>query len=339
MSRRRKHLLFALALSLSVAPACDEPVEADFGDDDDIEFRPGFGAGGLLLNTSAIGDHPLHEFDRTGLLHENVILEGVYVPKQMGKKTVWSRLQSVWVEQGQIKGKTQDGVLLEGAGLVGSRWHFYTYGGGAKERDLYLVQHSFNEKAKLHKYVFGYPNNAEYGQHFYTKKGVEIPGTPYLGVCGAGGSLEAVVYEDLHVDMKTGEGAKVGNVINLACLSGAVGKAATWGYKSYELGVQKFIGAVRMIRADYCGDGDSWTKPGTEIDLQDTWNIHKFYEPTNKTEALWNHKGALCLTVPRREEFKATDVLCGGKVLPDCADDTLGTVPWATLWTKVPPSP
>src|SRR5690606_27656085 len=109
------------------------------------------------------------------------------------------------------------------------------------------------------------------------------------------GSLEAVLYEDLHVDMKQGDGQEMPDLINIACDQGAVAKAGIWGYKPYELGVEHFIAGVRMVRADYCGDGDSWTKPGTAIGIRDVWGINKFSDPDPKTEAFWTEKGAACV--------------------------------------------
>lgn len=338
---RRSNLLLALALSLSVAPACDEAIEGDFSDADDIEFRPGFGAGGLHLNTNALGDHPLHEFKRYyGQQHGDVVLEGVYIKRYVGKILKTFKLSEVWVEKGEIMGRISPDLpdVLRGPEMQGSEWRFFTYGGGLKERSMTLAKYRFDKKDNLHKYTFGYPKDPAYGTHFYTKKGNEIPYTDLMAACASeGGNLEAVVYENLVVDMKTGAGKEKQDIINLACLSGAIGKAALWGYKSYEMGVEKFIGGVRTIRADYCGDGDSWTKPGTAVDLADIWSINKFVDPNFKTESLWSSKGAVCVSNPRRvNEFKPDDVLCNGKQLPLCEGADFNSFPEAILWTKTP---
>src|SRR5690606_8911382 len=149
------------------------------------------------------------------------------------------------------------------------------------------------------------------------------------------GSLEAVLYEDLHVDMKKGSGQEMPDLINIACDQGAVAKAGLWGYKPYDLGVEDFIAGVRMIRADYCGDGGaaaragawaqgpcglgveygraggrmaraaycgdggSWTRPATALGIRHGWGLTEVSGPDPKTEAFWTENGAACVYAPR----------------------------------------
>lgn len=334
----RTNLFLALALCFSVS-ACDEAVEAggDFGADDGVTLRPGFGGNGLKLNTSALGDHPLHELNRKGEIHEDVELTGVYLRRIIKYQVSWLELDEVWVDQGELFGRIQD-VVYSGAELHGSRWDVTTHGGGLEKRKMFLHSSRYDKVDGVHKYTFGYPNDPTYGMHFYTKKYQGIDGSPLLAACDKDddGNLEAVLYEDLHVDMKSGYVKEMESLINIACVSGGVGKAATWKYKSYDIGFEEFMAAVRMIRADYCGDGDSWTKPGTAIDLQDVWGYNKFFKPTYETEALWSAKGASCVNLPRRPDFALDDIVCGGVAMEKCGDDGLGEVPSALLWTLTP---
>ncbi|HSN97859.1 MAG TPA: ADYC domain-containing protein, partial [Candidatus Nanopelagicales bacterium] len=54
---------------------------------------------------------------------------------------------------------------------------------------------------------------------------------------------------------------------------------------------------VRMVRADYCGDGASATEEGTEVDVWDTANVNTKApdRPGLLFEAAWTSKGAICL--------------------------------------------
>jgi hypothetical protein len=53
---------------------------------------------------------------------------------------------------------------------------------------------------------------------------------------------------------------------------------------------------VRMIRADYCGDGRPHTRDGTRIDLYDRLGIQRDEPvPGMSFEAAWGPGGALCV--------------------------------------------
>jgi hypothetical protein len=56
---------------------------------------------------------------------------------------------------------------------------------------------------------------------------------------------------------------------------------------------------VRMIRADYCGDGISYTTNGRLVNLYDNLGIQTDTNPWN-VEAEWMPSGARCLTTHRR---------------------------------------
>ncbi|WAS92927.1 ADYC domain-containing protein [Nannocystis punicea] len=334
----RTPVFLALALSLSAASACDEAIDSEFGAVDEVAFRPGgFGTGGVLLNTNAIGDHPLHELDRFGKLHEDVQLNAVYLKRVYKGEVSWLRLDEQWSEKGQLVGRIKD-QYFKGADFVGSLWEVATYGGGLTKRKMYIHSYRFDETDQNHKYVFAYPKDPAYGLHFYTKKTQGIKETSLLGACGDinGEGLEAVVYENLHVGMKDGYVSEEEGLINIACLDGGIGKAALWGYRPWDIGYYEFMATIRTIRADYCGDGDSWTKPGTAIELEDKWGYRVFADPQLKTEAIFGPKGALCVTRPRRPEFQLTGVDCGGYSPSDCKDSKLGDFSDGLFWTKAP---
>lgn len=339
---RRKHLLVALALSLSAAPACDEAIEGDFGDDlGEIAFRPGgFGTSGIFLNTNAIGDHPFSELDRLGNLHEGTELKEVRIRIWYKEQWMFFPLDEVWVEKGElvgVRGKT----VYRGNQFFGSQWYINTYSGGLVERQMFITGYKFDNALQLHKYEFSYPDNPAYGQHYYRKlleddQQKPPKGAKFLAACvDENGSMDAVVYENLHVDMDKGDVSTKKDLINIACLSGAVGKAATFGYPFYEVGEEIFETGVRMIRADYLGDGNSWTMAGTAIEVYDVKGINDFADPTHKDEAMWTRDGAACINQPRRAEFTQTDVMAEG--IPPCKDEKISSFPGALMWTKVPP--
>jgi hypothetical protein len=62
---------------------------------------------------------------------------------------------------------------------------------------------------------------------------------------------------------------------------------------------------VRMIRADYCGDGTPWTQDGRKIDLYDGLGIQRMSRPFWLFEAEWDEGGAVCLSKERVLSLRA----------------------------------
>ncbi len=95
----------------------------------------------------------------------------------------------------------------------------------------------------------------------------------------------------------------------LACTSGAIGKCIRWGYRPWDERpggpplAALHQACVHLARADYGGDGQSFTQDGTLIDLYDRFGIQ---QPANAPglsfEAAWGSAGALCVARPRLAE-------------------------------------
>ncbi|MFO0710080.1 MAG: ADYC domain-containing protein [Sandaracinus sp.] len=96
-------------------------------------------------------------------------------------------------------------------------------------------------------------------------------------------------------------------------------KCREWGYDPAVVGSATHEACTRMVRADYCGDGTSWTVDGTWIDVGDPAGIQ---EPTlareMQFEAGWGPDGAVCVASTRYAVEDAT----GATLLPSC---------WASL--------
>lgn len=298
----------ALALSVGCAPDIDD----DLGE---VTFRPG--GGGVWLNTSVLGVLPLSELDLGGALHKGVALQHVRINK---KGQGWVTLDKVWSEEGQLHG-SRGGAAYSGLDFAHSRWELTIEGkGGATPATMWIDEVS--DDAEGWHYVFAY-DNGEGTAH-------------YLCDNDPGDGHRAAAIADLTVDPASADMAERPETLYIACISGAVGKAVEWGYRPWELGVDDFEAVVRVIRADYCGDGVSWTKPGTSIQLADVWEIHGFEAPIGATEALWGRGGAICLSQPRAD----MKVACPGGDLPACDPGaSLTSEPGALVWTKIPPKP
>ena len=98
------------------------------------------------------------------------------------------------------------------------------------------------------------------------------------------------------------------DTLTFACTSGAIGKCVRFGYKPWKAEERAIslgdlhAACVRMIRADYCGNGQAHTVNGTRIDVYDRRGVQMpDPDPSHREqlEAGWSPTGATYLNVPR----------------------------------------
>jgi hypothetical protein len=102
----------------------------------------------------------------------------------------------------------------------------------------------------------------------------------------------------------------------ITCTSGSQGKCILWGYNPWKKGphgedLAPYYQACQfMVRANYDGRGESFTKNGTEIDMWDHIGI-QFDDPTMKApfEAGWGLDGAVCVAKTRWADLLTTEQL------------------------------
>ncbi len=306
----------ALVLSVSFAVGCD-PEVADFeSGDDDVALRPGTGSqGGVWLNTSAIGNHAFSELDLKKSKHDGVRLNRVLIKRP---NNVWLVADKVWAQDGEIRAIV-GASSYTGNQLVGSKWEL-TLVAGLNETPAVMWIGSATNGVNSWRYSFQHDNG--------------LGGVAQLCDPDAQGNTTAVPIADLTVNTTTGDMDSRPGTLYLACVSGALGKAVNWGYRPWQLGVADFEAMVRVVRADYCGNGVSWTTPGTTMQMKDMWSISNFANTSAANEALWDDGGALCVSTPR--STSTTAVTCGGVALPTCAANiSLAGNPSAVAWTKL----
>ena len=97
------------------------------------------------------------------------------------------------------------------------------------------------------------------------------------------------------------------------CTGGVIAKCYRWGYRPWltdAAGSSREFSTLhwactRMARADYCGDGRTWTHTGTLINIWDSapapgpFQDHGPADPTFFFEAGWTTGGAACLSKQR----------------------------------------
>lgn len=138
-------------------------------------------------------------------------------------------------------------------------------------------------------------------------------------------------------------------VFELTCTGGAQGKCVRFGYRPWEK--QKdgsamwslYNTCIRMVRADYSGDGKGTTRNGQPIDLYDDLGIQKVgNHPAHDFEAGWGPDGAVCVRHVRVKENISLAVLeesvprLEGRTGAICTE-TYAREHGATLFNRSPP--
>ncbi len=314
-------ILALLTLTLTAGAGCDAEVVND-DDGGEVNVRSGSGGyGGVWLNTSSIGSQAFSEMDLTGALHDGVKAIGGQVK---GPKNSWLAITKTEVVDGKLRVKVGQ-TTYTGAALVGARWQVLVVNdlGGSLLRDLWITEVDVISAKETR----------------YTLQTHDDDGK-VMFVCDADamGSHAAAVIKDVTIDPDTADMAVRKNTVYVACVSGAVGKAITWGYRPWERSLAEFSTAVRMVRADYCFDGMSWTETGTKMQVKDRWNVNTFLSAAPPTEVVWTKTGIACLTQPRASTYQPAQVTCDGHVIPSCpANLTMSTYADTQFWTKLAP--
>jgi hypothetical protein len=139
-------------------------------------------------------------------------------------------------------------------------------------------------------------------------------------------------------DAKTVEPHRPG-WFTLACAGEAVfkmkrmnyGPAADFDGHGHPASVDQRQATLKMITADYCGAGRSFTHQGTSVLWYNAGgSVDPQPSPGAQPEALWTAHGAVCLDVPRVEDKAYVELFCS---LPSCAfaDPSKPDVEWRTL--------
>ncbi|HEY0132799.1 MAG TPA: ADYC domain-containing protein [Nannocystis sp.] len=299
-------------MTATLTSGCDPDTLADDADGV-VHFRPG---GGVWLNTSSIGAQPFSEFDTSGIVHDGVRFTGLLL----------KRADNTWlaatpeVTDGNLKGKVGKTAYV-GVDLVGSRWKFNMVD-GAVETPVEIWIESYTQVS---------PKEARYTFKTLDSNGVAQP------ICDAdlNGSVAVTPIRDITVDSATGDMVSRTKTVYLACTSGALGKAIAWGYRPWERPLQEFEAATRMVRADYCYDGMSWTETGISLQVHDKYGVNTFLDATDPNEAVWLATGAACIGTPRNPTYGPATVTCNGQALPSCpANVGMSTYAGSLFWTK-----
>ena len=97
------------------------------------------------------------------------------------------------------------------------------------------------------------------------------------------------------------------DAVRITCTAGAIGKCVRLGYHPWKLApdgrpMRDYHAAcTRMMRAEYCGDGQAFTEDGTLVDVFDAIGVQAADNPPGTSfEAAWGAHGAVCVRRTRK---------------------------------------
>ena len=162
-----------------------------------------------------------------------------------------------------------------------------------------------------------------------------LPGGQWTDACtdGGGSPTKAIL---LKGDWSSPEydriiGTEAAQATTWACRGAALAKCVEWGYHPDGTHggtplADHHQACTRLVRADYCGNGEHHTENGTLIDVADSLGIQS-HDTSWPIEAAWGSSGALCLNAPRKTYWSRSAALSECSSLPSCdanANSNLG---------------
>jgi hypothetical protein len=281
----------------------------------------GFQLNGFQLNGFQLNGFQLNGFQLNGILISGLSINGVQISG--------AALGGVSVNSNSIS------IVMPGTGKVLS-------GADLKGLTVYAVIPEPTTQKPI-KYTFRVDSvvldssNKNVKDVWLYQISYQLDGMPnWQAICRdyGGNPAPAILVKGSYWNEVTGARVDDANSGTLACYEGAVGKCISAGYRPWAT-AQQCTGSgkskkcttvslkdhhqacTRMMRADYCGDGKSYTVNGTVLDIFDYLQPPvQLQEEKWQMEARWTPTGASCLTERRHEEIAFPG--CKGRKLKEC---------------------
>jgi len=283
--------------------------------------------------------HGLAGRDLNGVSYNGDVLDGRLVTgvSLVGVTLQGQPLASVRLEETRFVGVKANGRAVHYNQFVGAEFFATLDDGSTLVLNIDAVERGHGAGGR---YTTYYEVSYETADSFEPLCGVDDDGYPILAI-----PLEG--RWDLTEGTFAG-GSKIedSSSFTFACGGYALAKCAEAGYRPWETVRVCAFGkgcrnvslapyhqaCTRMIRADFCGDGTSYTADGTEISYFDALGIRYDSENWN-LEAEWDEDGALCAV---RDRIAGMNPSCADELEDDDCGDLDHFAEGTILITEVP---
>jgi hypothetical protein len=273
-------LQLALTASLTLSGcAFDEEIpgdEADVGDDEVGETS----LASVVSNGISLNGISLNGISLNGISLNGISLNGI-------------SLNGISLNGTQLTGVNGDGQTISGTSFVGAKLKGNLSDGS--ELDMRIDSATTLPSPNTDVWAFGVSYHVSantWTPLCGTSNGVPILAVPLSGTWNDGSGVNG-----------GGSWTSSTTAFTFACRGNAIAKCVELGYKPWKTvsGVllrNHHQACTRMIRADYCGDGKSWTTDGTPINIYDALGIQTD-AATWPIDAEWTTSGARCINHTR----------------------------------------
>jgi hypothetical protein len=277
---------------LSQAPVSPAPIEQAPSASEGVSAS-GVSANGVSLNGITLNGITLNGTNLNGRNLNGRELNGTALANSHVSSVP---LQQIWLEGSELVSRSTSNQVLRGAALVGTELQ------DAVGHSLRLRIDAVSAQGDTWHYTVSYW--AEGWKPLCPADEGSAQGLAAIALAGRWDYRHGVVGGGAHVSEP--------GMITFACVNAALGKCVRFGYAPWRQTVQCTSEGVcqsvslaehhqactRMLRADYCGDGRSFTRDGMLINLYDGAGIQLDTESW-ATEAEWDAQGARCISQRR----------------------------------------
>jgi len=323
------------AMLALLAVGCDAP-EYAYEDDDlgAVEERM-IANNGMVLNGMVLNGMVLNGMVLNGMVLNGMVLNGMVLN---------GMVLNGMVLNGTVFGAVQEGsnTPVSGQGLVGA---------------VFIIERtSDNTTYELRidaiSPIPGMPDVNE-----YTLSARQPGVTTWESACkdGQGQAVTAIPIPDATWNEATGARIERPGAVVFACRNAALGKCVSWGYRPWAAASNRcksdgsqcqtvdmrdaHQACTRMVRADFCGNGQTWTLNGTPLDIFDRFQTRiQDHVSDWGLEAAWTPNGAACVARYRQEGLGVptcngqAPAVCPGMAMHDYwSVDSITNSTWDTM--------
>jgi hypothetical protein len=275
---------------------CDDVRSDACGTEDEVAVR-GLQSNGMFLNGMFLNGMFLNGMFLNGMFLNGPDLNRLTASDGSGDyiETIGIDLhkggavESTWLEGSLLKVKTTKGETLTGESLEKAKLDFDVQEGGPSKKKLKGVKIRGVKQLAPGSDVWLYDLDVKLGGGGWQPLCVDQHGEP----------TEAILLGDVWDPTTAARvSPRPAGALTFACRDAALAKCVEYGYRPWAGAslAEHHQACTRMVRADYCGDGQSHTSNGTPVHVLDAIGVQQLDANVDfVTEAEWGPNGAVCL--------------------------------------------
>jgi hypothetical protein len=268
---------FTFAAALGCTLPMDPPPSA--GISQSLNTENGISLNGISLNGISLNGISLNGISLNGISLNGISLNGI-----------------------SLNGISLNGTSLDAAMFVGSSWIGLLSDGSSLAMRIDAASQGTGANSDLGLYQVSYQTAAGWQPLCGVAAGVPVEA---VAVPGTWNQAQGVPGGGAYASSTT--------LFSWACRGTTIAKCAEFGYKPWTGRTPQLASCVRLLRADYCGDGVPHTTDGLLVNLYD--NVGILSDTARWTvEAEWTPSGARCITRTGVTRFREV-----GLPAPSCA--------------------